>query len=94
MRVTDPVTIFLVIVVVGIVAGVIFDRLAGPSWLTRQFAGSTRGLVTGALVGIAGASIGYHLANIFGLVRTSWIALVLAAAVGAALVLWAWRMAR
>ena len=94
MRVTDPVTIFLVILVVGIVAGIIFDRVAGPSWLTRQFAGSTRGLATGSLVGIAGASIGYHLASIFGLLRTSWIALVLAVAVGAAVVLWAWRMVR
>ena len=94
MRATDPVAILLVILVAGIVAGVIFDRLAGPSWLSRQFAGSTRGLVTGSLIGIAGASIGYHLASIFGLVRTSWIALVLAAAAGAAVVLWAWRMVR
>jgi uncharacterized membrane protein YeaQ/YmgE (transglycosylase-associated protein family) len=94
MRATDPVAIFLVILVAGIAAGVIFDRFAGPSWLARQFAGATRGLVTGSLVGIAGAAIGYHLASIFGLVRTSWIVLVLAAVLGAAVILWAWRMVR
>jgi hypothetical protein len=25
-----------------VVAGILFDRLAGPSWLARQFSGSTR----------------------------------------------------
>jgi hypothetical protein len=37
-------TPFVLILVVGIVAGILFDRLAGPSWLARQFAGSTRGI--------------------------------------------------
>jgi hypothetical protein len=43
MSVTDPIVTFVLILVIGIVAGILFDRLAGPSWLTRQFAGSTRG---------------------------------------------------
>jgi hypothetical protein len=42
MSATDPVVTFVLILVVGIVAGILFDRLAGPSWLARQFAGSTR----------------------------------------------------
>jgi hypothetical protein len=56
MSVTDPIVTFVLILVIGIVAGILFDRLAGPSWLARQFAGSTRGIITSALVGVAGHS--------------------------------------
>ena len=74
MRATDPVT-FLLVLIIGVVAGVLFDRLAGPSWLARQFSGSTRGIVLLALGG--------------GLVTS-----VIAAAAGAVVVLFAWRMAK
>ena len=57
----DPAVTLVIILVIGIVAGIIFDRVAGPGWLTRQIAGSTRGLVTSSLIGIAGAFIGYHV---------------------------------
>jgi uncharacterized membrane protein YeaQ/YmgE (transglycosylase-associated protein family) len=92
MRATDPVVTFLLVVVIGIVAGILFDRLAGPSWLARQFSGSARGILTSALVGIAGAFIGYHIAMLAlgGGLLTS----VIAAAVGAAVVLFGWRMAK
>ena len=63
MRATDPAVTFCIIVMIGIVAGSIFDRVAGPSWLTRQFAGSTRGIVTSSLIGIAGAFVGFHLSR-------------------------------
>jgi uncharacterized membrane protein YeaQ/YmgE (transglycosylase-associated protein family) len=62
MRATDPVVTFFLVLVIGIVAGILFDRLAGPSWLARQFSGSARGLITSALVGVAGAFVGYHIA--------------------------------
>ena len=92
MRATDPVVTFLLVLVIGIVAGILFDRVAGPSWLARQFSGSTRGIITSALVGVAGAFIGYHIAVLFavggGLLTT------IAAAAGAAVVLFAWRMAK
>jgi len=92
MRATDPVVTFLLVVVIGIVAGILFDRLAGPSWLARQFSGSARGILTSALVGVAGAFIGYHIAMLAlgGGLLTS----VIAAAVGAAVVLFGWRMAK
>jgi uncharacterized membrane protein YeaQ/YmgE (transglycosylase-associated protein family) len=61
MRATDPVITFLLLLVIGAGAGVLFDRLAGPSWLARQFTGSTRGVITSALVGVAGAFVGYHI---------------------------------
>jgi uncharacterized membrane protein YeaQ/YmgE (transglycosylase-associated protein family) len=93
MRATDPVVTFLLVLVIGVVAGVLFDRLAGPSWLARQFSGSTRGIITSALVGIAGAFVGYHIAVLLAL-GGGLLTPILAAAAGAALVLFAWRMAK
>src|SRR6266540_298165 len=66
MRAPDPVVTFIVVLVIGLAAGFLFDRLAGPSWLARQFSGSTRGIVTSALVGIAGALFGYHITMLLG----------------------------
>ena len=93
MRAPDPVATFIVVLVIGLAAGFLFDRLAGPSWLACQFSGSTRGIVTSALVGTAGALIGYHIAVLLALgggIVTSLIAAALAATV----VLFAWRMAK
>jgi uncharacterized membrane protein YeaQ/YmgE (transglycosylase-associated protein family) len=92
MRATDPVVLFLLVLATGIVAGILFDRLAGPSWLARQFSGSNRGIITSVLVGVAGAFVGYHIAVLaFG---GGLIASLVAAAAGAAVVLFVWRMAK
>jgi uncharacterized membrane protein YeaQ/YmgE (transglycosylase-associated protein family) len=93
MRATDPAATFLLILVVGVGAGFLFDRLAGPSWLARQFSGSTRGVITSALVGIAGAFVGYHIAELLAL-GGGIVTTVIAAALGAVVVLFAWRMAK
>ena len=93
MRATDPVATFLLVLVIGIVTGLLFDWLAGPSWLARQFSGSTRGIITSALVGVAGAFVGYHIAVLLAL-GGGLVTSVIAAVVGAAVVLFAWRMAR
>ncbi len=93
MRATDPAVTFLLILVIGIAAGILFDRVAGPSWLTRQFSGSTRGIVTSALVGIAGAFVGYHIAGLLAL-GVGLVTALVAAAAGAAVVLFVWRMAK
>ena len=93
MRSTDPLVAFLLVLVVGVVAGLLFDRLAGPSWLARQFSGSSRGIVTSALVGVAGAFVGYHIAVLLAL-GGGLITSLIAAAAGAAAVLFAWRMVR
>jgi hypothetical protein len=37
MRAPDAVVTFIVVLVIGLAAGFLFDRLAGPSWLARQF---------------------------------------------------------
>jgi len=93
MRTTDPIVTFLLVLVIGIVAGILFDRLAGPSWLARRFSGSTRGIITSALVGIAGALVGYHVATLLA-VGGGLVTAVIAAAAGAAVVLFVWRMAK
>jgi uncharacterized membrane protein YeaQ/YmgE (transglycosylase-associated protein family) len=92
MRATDPVVTFLLILAVGVAVGILFDRLAGPSWLARQFSGSTRGIITSALVGVAGAFVGYHIALLLAL-GSALVTAVIAAAAGAAVVLFAWRAA-
>ena len=93
MRATDPVVTFLLVLAIGIVAGILFDRVAGPSWLARQFSGSTRGIVTSALVGVAGAFVGYHIALLVALGGGLLMSVIVAAA-GAAVVLFAWRTAK
>ena len=93
MRATDPVVTFLLVTAIGIIAGILFDRLAGPSWLARQFTGSTRGIITSALVGVSGAFVGYHIALLLAL-RAGLIVSIIAAAAGAIVVLFAWRMAK
>ena len=93
MKTTDPAVTFLLVLAIGAIAGILFDRLAGPSWLARQFSGSTRGIITSALVGVAGAFVGYHIAMLLAL-GGGIVTSVIAAVVGAAVVLFGWRMAR
>jgi uncharacterized membrane protein YeaQ/YmgE (transglycosylase-associated protein family) len=93
MSATDPAVTFLLVLAIGVLAGILFDRLAGPSWLARQFSGSTRSIVTSALVGVAGAFVGFHIALLLAL-GGGLVTSVIAAAAGAAVVLFAWRMAK
>jgi uncharacterized membrane protein YeaQ/YmgE (transglycosylase-associated protein family) len=93
MRAADPVVTFILVLAIGVAAGFLFDRLAGPSWLARQFSGSIRVVITSILVGIAGAFIGYHIAALLAL-GGGIVAAAIAAALGAAVVLFAWRMAK
>jgi uncharacterized membrane protein YeaQ/YmgE (transglycosylase-associated protein family) len=93
MRASDPALTLILVLAIGIAAGVLFDRLAGPSWLARQFSGSTRGIITSVLVGIAGAFIGYHVAALLA-IGGGLVTAAVAAALGAAVVLFGWRMAK
>jgi uncharacterized membrane protein YeaQ/YmgE (transglycosylase-associated protein family) len=78
----------VIILIIGIVVGLAFNRYA-RGWLARL--GATRSSdITSALVGIAGAFIGFHLGVILGLLPSP-LMLYLAAIAGAILVLWLWR---
>jgi uncharacterized membrane protein YeaQ/YmgE (transglycosylase-associated protein family) len=79
---------FLIVLIIGIAVGLFFNRYA-RSWLARL--GSTkRSDITAALVGIAGAFIGFHLGVIMGPLPSP-LMLYVAAAIGAIVVLWLWR---
>ena len=86
-----PGAVFLLLLIIGIAAGLLFDRFAGPGWLSRQIAGGNRPLVTSALVGIAGSFVGYHLAVVIGILGFG--ALIVAIIIALA-VLWGWRTVR
>ena len=87
----SPVALFVILLIIGIAAGLAFDRFAGPGWLSRQMAGQNRLMVTSALVGIAGSFIGYYIFILIGIVGT---AALIGAIIGAAAVLWGWRMVK
>ena len=87
----SPAAVFLILLVIGIAAGLLFDRFAGPGWLSRQIAGKNRMMVMSALVGIAGSFVGYDLFVLLGIIG---YAALLGAAIGAVAVLYGWRMVR
>jgi uncharacterized membrane protein YeaQ/YmgE (transglycosylase-associated protein family) len=78
----------IIILIIGAVAGLAFNRYA-RTWLAR-LSSTTHSDVTAALVGIAGAFIGFHISGILGLLPSPLMHYVLAA-VGALIVLWLWR---
>lgn len=86
-----PALVLLILIVIGIVVGLLFDRFAGPGWLSRQIAGANRTMLTSTLVGIAGSFVGYHITGL--LAVSAYVALV-GAIIGAVAVLWGWRMVR
>jgi uncharacterized membrane protein YeaQ/YmgE (transglycosylase-associated protein family) len=88
----DPLLNFLIVIMIGILASLLYDRFGRPAWPARQIKGGRRGTATGALVGIAGAFIGFHAAAILGLSGLHGLLPFLGAAIGAGLVLQAWRM--
>ena len=88
----DPTTTFFLVLAIGAVIGVVFDRYAGRGWFARQVTSGRGALLTGALVGIAGSFIGYHLAIMLRL--GTGVTQLIGAAVGAVVVLFLWRTVR
>jgi uncharacterized membrane protein YeaQ/YmgE (transglycosylase-associated protein family) len=87
----DPAVTFLLLLVIGVVAGLLFDRFLGPGWIKRQVSGATPIMVTSAIVGVAGSFVGYHLA---GLLSLTGYASLIGAIVGAVVLLYVWRMVK
>jgi uncharacterized membrane protein YeaQ/YmgE (transglycosylase-associated protein family) len=87
MFVVDPALALLLILLIGMAVGLLMYRYAGSRWLA-QFTSTRRGYLTSALVGVAGSFTGYHLATLAA--AGTGIALI-TAAMGAALLVWAWR---
>ena len=86
----DPWISFLLVLLIGIVAGMIAQRGFSRSWLSRRIGGATRSDVTGALIGIAGAFIGFHLTALV-LSPAGTVVLLVGAILGAVVVLWGWK---
>lgn len=89
----NPTITFIIVILIGIVAGVIAQRGVRRSWLARRFVDGTRADITSALVGIAGAFIGFHLAALV-ILSGGEVALFLGAVIGAVLILLAWKTVR
>ncbi len=85
-----PIVTFIIVLLIGIIAVIAARRMPRPSWLSTQIAGGRRADLTSALVGIAGAFIGFHIGAIVAL-SAGMIVLFIFAIAGAALVLWGWR---
>jgi len=79
------------VVAIGAGGGLVFDHFVGPGWFKRQVVGAMPSLITSALVGVAGAFVGFHIA--LSLALSSQAGLV-GAALGTAAVLFGWRTVR
>lgn len=81
---TTALQILIVVTLIGIIAGLAVTRY-GRGWF-----GTRSSDVTAALVGVAGAFLGFHIGVVAGLTPVP-VADYLVAIVGAVLVLWVWR---
>jgi len=84
----NPTLTIILVLVIGIIVGIGALRVNRPSWLTRTIAGGRRAELTSALVGVAGAFIGFHIAA---LLAVGTILLLVGALIGAIAVVWGWR---
>ena len=89
----DPFVTLIIVTLIGVAVGVIFERMMGANWFTRQVSNSQRRLATYALVGVAGAFFGFHLFAALG-IFLSGLGPLLGAVLFAALVLWLWQQLR
>jgi uncharacterized membrane protein YeaQ/YmgE (transglycosylase-associated protein family) len=81
---TTALQILIIVTLIGIIAGFAVTRY-GRGWFGTRASG-----LTAALVGIAGAFLGFHIGVAAGLTPVP-VADYLVAIVGALVTLWAWR---
>jgi uncharacterized membrane protein YeaQ/YmgE (transglycosylase-associated protein family) len=75
---------FFSMLVVGFLAG----------WIAQKITNSRQGVLTNVLVGIAGAFVGGKLAELVNEPVHGFLRTLIAAIVGAVIVLWVWRKVR
>ena len=78
---------------VGWIGAIIIGGLAG--WVAEKFMGADHGLLTNIILGILGALIlNFLLGLIFGFTAVGWFANFIVAIIGAALLIWGYRMVK
>jgi uncharacterized membrane protein YeaQ/YmgE (transglycosylase-associated protein family) len=77
---------------VGFFTMLLIGLLAG--WIAEKITASDHGLLTNLIVGIAGAFVGGKLAEVLQIPVFGFFRTLVAAAVGAILLLWLWRAVR
>lgn len=87
--VTTALATLIIVTAIGAIVGLAFNRY-GRGWWGRNVAVGTQSDITSALVGVAGAFIGFHIGVVLGILPSP-LMLYLAAAAGAFVVLWVWR---
>jgi uncharacterized membrane protein YeaQ/YmgE (transglycosylase-associated protein family) len=75
---------FLSMLIIGVLAG----------WIAEKITESDHGLLTNLLVGIAGSFVGGKLAEVLNVPVFGFFRTLIAAVIGAVIVLWAWRQVR
>ncbi|MFG1276890.1 GlsB/YeaQ/YmgE family stress response membrane protein [Xanthobacter autotrophicus] len=75
---------FFSLIIIGLIAG----------WIAERVTASNHGLLTNLLVGVAGAFIGDKLASVLNVPVFGFFRTLIAAIVGAILLLWIWRAIR
>jgi uncharacterized membrane protein YeaQ/YmgE (transglycosylase-associated protein family) len=75
---------FFTMLLIGLIAG----------WIAERVTASDHGLPTNLIVGIAGAFVGGKLAEVLEIPVFGFFRTLVAAAVGAILLLWIWRAVR
>jgi uncharacterized membrane protein YeaQ/YmgE (transglycosylase-associated protein family) len=76
----------------GLVSMLVIGFLAG--WIAKRITNSRHGVLTNVLVGIAGAFVGGKLAELVHQPVNGFLQTLIAAVIGAVIVLWVWRQVR
>jgi uncharacterized membrane protein YeaQ/YmgE (transglycosylase-associated protein family) len=68
--------------IIGVIAG----------WIAEKVTESDHGILTSMLIGIAGAFVGGKLAEVLQIPVVGFFRTLIAASIGAVILLWVWRM--
>ena len=75
---------FFTMIIIGLIAG----------WIAERVTSHDHGLITNLIVGLAGSFIGGKLSEVLAIPVFGFFRTLIAASVGAIILLWVWRMFR